>query len=71
MKDEYIKVIKEAGFQDVRIIDETRFPIDYMANDPTAKAIMENLKKPPENVKEIANMVLSIKVSGVKPNGTS
>jgi len=71
MKDEYIKTIKEAGFQDVKIIDETPFPIECMANDPTAKAIMENMKIPPEKISEIANMVISIKVSGVKPNEPS
>jgi len=71
MKDEYIKTIKKAGFQDVRIIDETSFPIECMANDPTAKAIIENLKMPSEKIREIANMVISIKVSGVKPNETS
>lgn len=66
LKDEYIEGIKEAGFRDVRIIDETRFPLDCMANDPTAKAIIENLKIPPERAEEIANMVISVKVSGVK-----
>ncbi len=71
MKDEYIKAIKEAGFQDVIIIDEIHFHIECMANDPTARAIMENLKIPSEKVSEIANMVISIKVVGVKPNGTA
>ncbi len=42
-----------------------------MANDPAAKAIMDNLKIPPEKINEIANMIISIKVSGVKPNRTS
>jgi arsenite methyltransferase len=71
MKNEYIKTIKEAGFQDVRIVDETHFPIECMANDPTAKAIMENLKILPEKINEIANIVISVKVSGAKPNETS
>ncbi len=71
MKDKYIYAIKTAGFQDVQIIDETSFPIECMANDPTAKAIVENLKIPPEKVKEIANSVMSIKVYGVKPNKTT
>lgn len=68
MKDEYIKAIEETGFQNVRIIDETPFPIDCMANDQTAKAIAENLKIPPEKVKVFANNVISIKISAVKPN---
>jgi len=68
MRDEYIEAIKAAGFQEVRIIDETSFPIECMANDPTAKAIIENLKIPPEEIKEVASSVVSIKVYGVKPN---
>jgi len=68
MRDEYIEAIKMAGFQEVRIIDETSFPIECMANDPTAKAIMENLKISPEEVREVADSVISIKVGGVKPN---
>ncbi len=68
MKDEYIGAIKAAGFQGVKIIDETSFPIKCMANDPTAKAIITNLTIPPEKVEEVASSVISIKVYGVKPN---
>ncbi|MDI6794956.1 MAG: arsenite methyltransferase [bacterium] len=69
MKDAYIDTIKSAGFREVEIIDETSFPIKCMANDPTAKAIIKNLKIPPEEVKGITSSVVSIKVYGVKPNG--
>ena len=68
LRDEYIEIIEKAGFQQVRIIDETSFPIECMINDPTAQAIIDNLQIPAEEVKGIANTVLSIKVSGVKPN---
>ncbi len=67
MRDEYIGAIKAAGFQEVSIIDETSFPIEGIANDPTAKAIIENLGVPLEKVKEAASSVISIKVNGVKP----
>ena len=67
MRDEYIGTIKAAGFQEVSIIDETAFPIEGIANDPTAKATIENLEIPPEKIKEVANSVMSIKVSAVKP----
>ena len=69
MRDEYVAAIKAAGFQDVRIIDEVSFPIDCMINDPTAKAIMENLEIPPEKVKAIGNSIISVKVHGIKPDG--
>jgi SAM-dependent methyltransferase len=67
-RDEYIDAIKAAGFQEVSIIDETSFPIECMANDPTAKAIIKNLEIPPEEIKEVAGSVISIKAYGVKPN---
>ncbi|MBA7578213.1 MAG: arsenite methyltransferase [Dehalococcoidia bacterium] len=68
MRDEYIGAIEAAGFQDARIADETSFPVDCMANDPTAKVIMENFKIPPQEVADIASSVLSIKVYGIKPS---
>jgi hypothetical protein len=68
MRNEYVGAIKTAGFQEVRIVDETFFPIECMANDPTAKAIIENLEIPMKEVKEAANSVASIKVYGVKPD---
>jgi len=68
MRDEYMGAIKAAGFQEVRTVDETSFPIECMANDPTAKAVIENLKIPPEKIKEVASSVISIKAYGVKPN---
>ena len=67
IRDEYIEAIKGAGFQKVKIIDETSFPIECMTNDPTAKTIVENLKIPLEKVRNIASSVVSIKVYGIKP----
>jgi arsenite methyltransferase len=67
MKDDYIKSIKAAGFRKVKIVEETSFPIDYMANDPTAVAILKDSNLSLDKVKEALGSVLSIKVSGVKP----
>ena len=70
MKDEYIGAVKAAGFHEVSIIDETSSPIGLVSNDPVAKAITEDSKITLEQVKEVAGSVISIKVSGVKPNKT-
>ncbi len=67
MKEEYLKLMAEASFPDIRIMDETSFPIEYIANDPTAKVILEDLEMPIEKAKEVAGSVTSIKVRGVKP----
>ena len=67
LKDEYTEEIREAGFREVKIIDETVFPVECMANDPTAKAIINEMNLPEEKLKDTANSVVSIKVQGIKP----
>jgi arsenite methyltransferase len=67
LKDEYLKAVRKAGFQDVKIIDETAFPAELMISDPIAKEIIKKLDMEPENVKAVASSVMSIKVHGVKP----
>jgi arsenite methyltransferase len=66
MKGEYLKTIREAGFEDVQVVEETFFPIECMANDPTAQAIVKDAALPPERIKEIEHSVASIKVRGAK-----
>jgi arsenite methyltransferase len=67
LKDEYLKTIRDAGFQDVKILGETAFPPELILSDPTAKEIIKKLKIKPERAGEVANLVTSIKVSGIKP----
>ncbi len=66
LKNEYMETIKAAGFHDIRIINESIFPIEFLNNDPIARAIIEGLKIPSEKVNEMASSVVSIKVYGVK-----
>ena len=67
MKDDYLKTIKGAGFRKVKVLEETVFPIDCMANDPTALAIIKDSGTSFSKIKEMGNSVISVKVSGVKP----
>ena len=67
LKAEYLDTITGAGFQQVEVLDEAIFPIDYMANDPTAQAVIKKLNLPEEEIKDTANSVASIKVRGIKP----
>ena len=69
LKDEYSKTIEDAGFHDVTIIDETAFPVDFMANDPIAQGIIRELAISPQEITGIANSIVSVKVSAVKPKG--
>ncbi len=65
-KDEYLKTIKNAGFRDVQVLEETSFPVEFLSNDPVGKAIIEKLKMPIDEVKEIGKSVISIRVQGLK-----
>jgi arsenite methyltransferase len=67
MKDRYLQKIRDAGFHQVNVIEENRLPVENMANDPTVQAIIKTTGIPPEEIKEIADSVASVKVSGVKP----
>jgi len=66
LKDDYLGAIKSAGFKDVQVIEDATFPIESMANDPTAQAIIKDLKIPAETISEFGNSVLSVKVQAVK-----
>lgn len=68
VKHEYLEAVESAGFKEVEAIDESTFPIDCLANDPTAKAIMESLNLTPGTAQELISSILSVKVSGVKPD---
>ena len=67
MKDEYLATIRGAGFQEVKILDETVFPIECVANDPMGKVIIDKMNISGEKIKDIAHSVVSIKVEGMKP----
>jgi arsenite methyltransferase len=66
-KENYLGTIRKAGFQDIRILDETVFPTQVLANDPTAKEIVKNLNLSPQKAEELAQSVVSVKVSALKP----
>jgi ubiquinone/menaquinone biosynthesis C-methylase UbiE len=67
MKNKYLQTIRQAGFEKVKIIEENHFPVENMANDPTAQAIVKTTEIPAEKIKKIASTVASVRVSGIKP----
>lgn len=67
LKNKYLKAIKEAGFQDVKIMDKISFSSNNVMNDPTAKEFIEKFNIPAEKVEEVVSSIQSIYVHGVKP----
>jgi len=67
MKDKYIETIRQVGFQDVRIVEETFFSKEDVAVDPTTKDAMSD-SEIAERTEKILSSIASIKVSGIKPS---
>jgi len=67
MKEKYLRLVSEAGFEKIKVIEENYFPIENMVSDPTAQAIMKTSEIPLEKAKKMLNSVASIKVSALKP----
>lgn len=69
LKNEYLEKIKMAGFDDVQVIEETLFPVELMASDPTIGKMIEDLGIVVEEIKGVSNAIISINVRGIKPDG--
>jgi ubiquinone/menaquinone biosynthesis C-methylase UbiE len=67
LKDDYIRTIKEACFEQVAITDEKTFPADFLDIDAIKKSIKGNLKSLADKIKESISSVVSVKVTGFKP----
>ena len=67
MKKEYISLLKEAGFRDVKVVGEQRFPAELIITGSLEELKKGSARGLVEKVREFADSVVSVKVSGVKP----
>jgi arsenite methyltransferase len=67
MKAKYLELIKQAGFRDVRVIEENLFPMETVVDDLTVKAVIKKAKISSEKARKFADSVASIRVQGIKP----
>lgn len=65
-KKDYLEYIKNAGFKDIKIVSETYYPLEAMANDATAKVVVNNFNVSKDDLSELEHSVMSIKVSAIK-----
>lgn len=66
LREDYLRMIEEAGFQEVEVIEESVFLLDCMANDPSARAVAESLSCLPQELEDLLGKVISAKVRAVK-----
>ena len=66
-KKDYLETIRAVGFGETKVLGEAAFSVELLANDPIAVEIVKNLKLSPERARDLADSVISIKVSAIKP----
>jgi hypothetical protein len=67
IKDEYLSTIKDVGFQEVEVAEESSLELESMLNDPIARSIMEQSNLTKDEAIDLGRSVSSIKVSAMKP----
>ncbi|TET59628.1 arsenite methyltransferase [Candidatus Aerophobetes bacterium] len=68
MKDEYLGAIKAAGFQEVRIVGETSFPLECVTDSAVAKEAIEDAGLSRDELKDAVDLIASIQVYAEKPS---
>lgn len=66
IKDEYLDLVRDAGFEEVKILSEKKFPLEFIISEPEVKEVISNLKMTKEEVRETADSIVSISVSASK-----
>jgi len=67
MKEEYLAAIQSAGFQEIKVLGEDVYPIDFLAADPMAQTACADSNISAEASEGLSSSVASIKVSARRP----
>ena len=67
LRDGYLEAMKTAGLTGVKVVQQTSFPVELIANDDTAQALMKDLQLTDEALRDLAGSVVSVKVEAFKP----
>ena len=65
-KSDYLKAIQTAGFKEVKVVDETVFPVDSVVDDSTIKSVIKKSGMTTGQIRELASSIVSVKVSAIK-----
>jgi arsenite methyltransferase len=66
-KEEYLETIRAAGFREIQTVNEVPYPVEVIANDPTAKEIINKSGLQQNEIQDLTGSVLSVGVCGIKP----
>ncbi|MCL2149367.1 MAG: arsenite methyltransferase [Dehalococcoidia bacterium] len=66
-KNEYMETIGKAGFEAVKIIEESAYPLSSAMTDIISKVTADGLGLTDQQVQDASESIASIKVQGIKP----
>lgn len=66
-KEEYLDSMRSAGFEDVRVMEEAAFSLDWVTCRPADLKILDGLEISKEELKGVERAIVSIMVRAVKP----
>lgn len=66
-KDTYLQLLREAGFTQVTVTNETSYELNVVINKPQTQAIIEETGITQEEFSQLGGYFVSIKVTGKKP----
>jgi len=67
MKEDYLRAIREAGFENIEIVGETTFPVEEYLGIPVVEKVRDQAGLSAGKAKEFGSSIASIKVRAVKP----
>jgi arsenite methyltransferase len=66
IKDKYLEQIKQAGFNNVEVLDEKTYPLEYIISEETLTEAIKLTEMTQEDLKAVAETIVSLKVSAQK-----
>ncbi|ALG68696.1 arsenite methyltransferase [Beggiatoa leptomitoformis] len=67
LKNEYLQIMQQAGFNDVSIVEETAYPLELLSDESAYQGLVSEFTEfDPAIIAEAASAVVSVKVEAVK-----
>ncbi len=68
LREDYLAMIREAGFKAVTVANQSAWGEDLPTQDPVVQSILKEARMTPEQATEIGRSIVSVQVSGRKPD---
>ena len=66
IKDKYIELIKNAGFKEVKVLEEKTYPLEYIISEDTLTDAIKLTNMTKTELESAAKSIISVKVSAIK-----